>query len=185
MTRTPSSAGPATPPPDDKDWTWVLDRPCPECGAAVHEVPADELATRITALTDPWQTVLAREDVAVRPAPTTWSPLEYACHVRDVCRLFDERTRLMLSQDRPTFANWDQDETALAERYDQQEPATVARDLAVAAAQWAGTTAGVPDDAWDRPGLRSNGSQFTVLTLGRYGLHDLAHHLHDVGVALP
>ncbi|HET6968280.1 MAG TPA: DinB family protein, partial [Ornithinibacter sp.] len=33
-------------------------------------------------------------------------------------------------------------------------------------------------------GHRSDGSEFTVLTLGQYGLHDLAHHLWDVGVVI-
>jgi hypothetical protein len=40
--------------------------------------------------------------------------------------------------------------------------------------------AGVHDEQWDRTGLRSDGSEFTVLTLGQYFLHDLAHHLVDV-----
>lgn len=182
MTRTPPSEAPASPPPDDKDWTWVLQRPCPDCGADVGSVPGSALARRIAVWTDPWQSVLSRDDVAVRPAPTTWSPLEYACHVRDVCRLFDERLRLMLTEDGPRFANWDQDETALAERYHEQDPTTVMRELATAAAAWAASYRDVPDDAWDRPGVRSDGSEFTVLTLGQYGLHDLAHHLHDVGV---
>ena len=26
--------------PDTKDWTWVLDRPCPECGFPERLVPA-------------------------------------------------------------------------------------------------------------------------------------------------
>lgn len=185
MEQTPSAGAPEPPPPDDKDWTWVLSRPCPDCGTDVSGVPASEVADRITALTDPWATVLTREDVAQRPAPATWSPLEYACHVRDVCRLFDERLRLMLTEDRPTFANWDQDETALAERYHEQDPTTVARELADAAAAWVASYRAVPHPAWDRPGMRSNGSEFTVLSLGRYGLHDLAHHLHDVGVEVP
>ena len=38
----------------------------------------------------------------------------------------------------------------------------------------------VRDDQWGRTGLRSDGSEFTVLTLGQYFLHDLAHHLVDV-----
>ena len=58
--------------------------------------------------------MLAGPNVAVRPAPQTWSPLEYACHVRDVLSLFTERVQLMLDQDAPTFANWDQDETAIS-----------------------------------------------------------------------
>ena len=38
----------------------------------------------------------------------------------------------------------------------------------------------VPHDAWERTGRRSNGSFFTVRTLGQYFLHDVVHHLHDV-----
>ena len=34
---------------------------------------------------------------------------------------------------------------------------------------------------WERRGSRSNGSQFTVATLAGYFLHDVEHHLHDVG----
>ena len=39
----------------------------------------------------------------------------------------------------------------------------------------------VAEEDWSRPGLRSNGSRFTIDSLGRYFLHDLRHHLHDVG----
>ena len=45
----------------------------------------------------------------------------------------------------------------------------------------AGLFAAVGPDQWQRPGTRSNGSQFTVATLAVYFLHDLEHHLHDVG----
>lgn len=36
------------------------------------------------------------------------------------------------------------------------------------------------EEDWERRGLRSNGSEFTVLTLAQYFLHDVVHHLHDV-----
>jgi hypothetical protein len=38
----------------------------------------------------------------------------------------------------------------------------------------------VCDGDWDRTGVRSNGSTFTVESLGRYVLHDLFHHVWDV-----
>jgi DinB superfamily len=173
---------PAAITPDDKDWTWTLHERCPDCGFVAADVPARDIAPRVTAFTDPWPGVLSRTGASLRPKPSTWSPLEYACHVRDVCRLFEQRARLMLAEDAPTFANWDQDETAVADRYGEQDPATVAREVVEAAAGLAGAYAAVPDDAWSRTGIRSNGSRFTVLTLGQYGLHDLAHHLWDVGV---
>ena len=77
--------------------------------------------------------MLGRPTPRVRPAPGIWSPLEYACHVRDVHRLFAERVALMLAQDEPRFDNWDQDETAVASRYAEQDPATVDAELVEAA----------------------------------------------------
>lgn len=171
--------------PDTKDWTWVLERPCPDCDFDPRAVASDDVARLVTAFTDPWTTVLQRPDAAVRPDPATWSPLEYAGHVRDVCRLFEERLESILTQDDPTFGNWDQDATAVAERYGEQEPAAVSAELREAAAGLADRFAGVEDVAWSRTATRSDGARFTTLSFGRYGLHDLAHHLVDVGVALP
>lgn len=54
-----------------------------------------------------WQAVLEQEGASVRPNEHTWSPLEYACHVRDVFGLFDERLALMLQEDDARFADWD------------------------------------------------------------------------------
>ena len=166
--------------PDTKDWTWVLHEPCPECGFDAARVPLGTVPDRVRAGIPVWRDVLARPDAARRPDEATWSPLEYACHVRDVCHRFDERLLLMLEQDDPVFANWDQDETAVAERYDQQDPAAVAEELAVEAEVIAARIAAVRDDQWQRVGRRSNGSQFTVATFAHYFLHDLVHHEHDV-----
>ena len=166
--------------PDTKDWTWTLQRPCPECGFDARSVAAAHIAPTTLASTAPWAAVLERSDAARRPAPEVWSALEYACHVRDVCRVFDGRVALMLGEEAPRFANWDQDETAVAERYGEQDPAVVATELREAAAVVSDRFAGVHDEQWDRTGLRSDGSEFTVLTLGQYFLHDLAHHLVDV-----
>ncbi|MGB0101519.1 MAG: methyltransferase domain-containing protein, partial [Nocardioides sp.] len=170
--------------PDTKDWTWVLERPCPECGFDASTVGADGLGAVIRENAATWATVLTLADAAVRPAPDTWSPLEYACHVRDVNRIFDLRVGLMLAEDEPTFPNWDQDQSAVEERYAEQDPATVADELQAAAASVAARYASVPADAWGRRGLRSNGSAFTVESIGRYHLHDLVHHAWDVRAAV-
>jgi hypothetical protein len=167
--------------PDTKDWTWVLERPCPECGFEPTAVAAADLPDLLRDNARQWPEALAGPDAAVRPAPGVWSPLEYACHVRDVHRIFAERLRLMLEQDDPQFANWDQDATAIEDRYADQDPATVAVELVAAAADIAAIYAGVEGDEWQRPGRRSNGSVFTVETLGVYHLHDIEHHLHDLG----
>ena len=172
----------STPPeiaPDTKDWTWVLDRACEDCGFDARAVGRADLGTKFRDNAAGWQRVLAAPEATQRPEPTVWSPTEYAAHVRDVHRIFSGRVALMLSEDDPAFANWDQDETALTDRYDLQDPARVAPELLAAADEVAAAYDGVAGDEWERRGTRSNGSVFTVDSLGRYHLHDVVHHLWD------
>jgi hypothetical protein len=175
-----SAPEPARPEPDAKDWTWTLARPCPECGFDAASIEPVAIPALVRDAASRWPDVLARPDSTTRPAPTTWSALEYACHVRDVHRLFRQRLELMLTVDNPTFANWDQDETALAERYWDQDPGGVAREVTESGDALADAYSRVRDDQWSRTGVRSNGSTFTVESLGRYLLHDLSHHVWDV-----
>ena len=167
--------------PDTKDWTWVLDEACPECGFAAMTYAVTDLAGAIETNALGFAQVLASAGATQRPAAEVWSPLEYACHVRDVHRVFEERVRLMLAEDDPQFGNWDQDVAAVEERYDLQDPVAVSRELAEAAAEVAARYAAVEGEQWRRPGRRSNGSSFTIESLGRYHLHDVVHHLWDVG----
>ncbi len=166
--------------PDTKDWTWVLEKPCPECGFDARAVDVADLPGRITANAVAWETALAAADAAVRAEPTRWSKLEYGCHVRDVHVVFTERVRAMLAEDDPQFANWDQDEAAAEGDYGRQDPATVSDQLRSAAAVAAEQFAGVSGEQWQRPGRRSNGSVFTVDSIARYYLHDIEHHRWDV-----
>lgn len=166
--------------PDTKDWTWVLEQPCAECGFDPTAIDVVDLPELIHRNTRGWYDALDGAGAALRPDPKTWSRLEYACHVRDVHRIFGERVRLMLTADEPRFANWDQDATAIEEKYAEQDPAVVSVELVEAAAEVAAVYAGVAGDQWERGGLRSNGSVFTVASIGRYHLHDVVHHLHDI-----
>lgn len=166
--------------PDTKNWTWVLERPCPECGLDAGAVPLAEVGPMVRADARAWQDVLTRPDVRRRPREDVWSPLEYACHVRDVFRVFDQRLVLMLTLDDPLFANWDQDATAIESDYAAQDPAVVSRELTEAADVVAGRFEAVTPEQRNRPGHRDDGSEFTVSTIGRYFVHDWVHHLHDV-----
>lgn len=176
----PAAVEPEAIQPDDKDWTWVLDRPCPDCGADVSRIAAPELAELLHENTRGWYDALDGTDAAVRPAPERWSPLEYACHVRDVHALFEVRVRAMLEQDDPTYVSWDQDAAAVEQRYHEQDPTTVIVELVEAAASAAAVYAGVRGADWQRTGHRGDGAQFTIESLGRYHLHDVVHHLHDL-----
>ena len=169
--------------PDDKDWTWVLDRPCPECGFDTRSIEPSEVGGLVRENASQWQRVLARPDASRRSVPDRWSPLEYACHVRDVFRLFAERLDLMLTEDDPLFANWDQDATAIEDDYAGQSPVAVAVELTRAGSALAERFDAVEGDQWQRTGRRSDGAAFTVDTFARYFVHDPIHHLWDVRTA--
>ena len=59
-------------------------------------------------------------------------------------------------------------------------PLIVGPTLVASAYAVADLYATVSGEDWDRTGVRSDGSVFTIATLGRYHLHDVFHHLHDV-----
>jgi hypothetical protein len=86
----------------------------------------------------------------------------------------------MLAEDNPRFANWDQDQTAVLERYAEADPEVVAGELEEAAQTFLGHVQALRPGELDRAGSRSDGAEFTVATLLQYFLHDVVHHLWDV-----
>ena len=98
----------------------------------------------------------------------------HAVTVREVC------AAAKLTEDDPDFANWDQNDTAVADRYNEQDPAAVAAAIDQAAGPLADRFDGVAGDQWQRTGNRSDGARFTVESFARYFLHDPVHHLVDV-----
>jgi predicted carbohydrate-binding protein with CBM5 and CBM33 domain len=86
----------------------------------------------------------------------------------------------MLTQGEAQFPNWDQDATAVEDRYGEQDPVVVAGDLAGAAEVIAAHFDDIALGQWQRTGSRSDGARFTVESFGRYFIHDPVHHLYDV-----
>ena len=82
--------------PDTKNWTWVLERRCPDCGFDASSVAFRDIPALTRQNARDWMPVLERADVRDRPDDATWSALEYAAHTRDVFRIFTRRLRLML-----------------------------------------------------------------------------------------
>ena len=173
---------------DGRDWTFVLHKTCGECGQDVRGLDESDLNGLVRATGLRWQQLLAAHAsepvMRLRPSPDTWSPTEYGEHVRDVLGLFSERTRRMLGEDDPEFADWDPDVTADAVPYGQLAPAAVGAQIATNSERLAVIYDWVEADGLARTGRRTDGATFTVGSLGRYLLHDLLHHLWDVDRAL-
>jgi hypothetical protein len=165
---------------DDKDWTWVLERTCPECGFDAASVDAREVGARLRAELHTWSRVLAGPTATQRPDDSTWSPTEYGCHVRDVAILYRQRLDRMLGEDNPLYANWSSDDAAEAGRYADAGPADVIPQLVREVEQLADAFDAVTGEQWGRPGRRSDGASFTVDSFSRYLLHDVVHHTWDI-----
>jgi len=166
---------------DSKDWTWVLDRQCPDCGFEAAALARDGIGTALRRVNDRIIALLRESpDAARRPEPGVWSALEYGCHVRDVHRIFLRRLQLMLDEDAPEFENWDQDATAIELRYDRAVLDEVITDVTADGERLATAFEDVRPEQWSRTGLRSDGATFTVETIGRYLVHDPTHHVWDI-----
>jgi hypothetical protein len=164
---------------------------CAECGLDSESLSIPEAITAIRGFgrryRAPLTRLLAGEDDSVlraRPAPATWSALEYAAHVRDVLGWYEGWVRRTLVEDRPVLEGpGTPDEAAAAGRYNEQDPVAVVDELAARAEALASTLEAVPDGAWDRIGLR-RGQERSVATTARRAVHEGSHHLLDIGRGL-
>ncbi len=124
----------------------------------------------------------AGDVLRAHPIAEMWSALEYGCHVRDVFRVQRERIELALAEDQPAFASMRREERVAEERYNEQRPADVARQTAVAADALARRLEALDADGWNRTGLYSWPERRvrTVEWIGRHTVHEGEHHLMDI-----
>lgn len=168
--------------PDTKDWTWVVERPCPECGFDPASAPPEALPGLIEDASERLQLALERGDATVRTRPGVWSVVEYSQHMADVLEVMTQRLRAILDAAGAdaAFESWDGDAVAQASEYDHANTHVtgilVKQRAAAAASAWAEPTG----EQWGWTGVRSDGVRFTAAGLGAYLAHELVHHLRDV-----
>jgi hypothetical protein len=162
---------------------------CRQCGFSYDLSQSTNAANTIRTDAVDLATVLRRTDVdlAARPESSVWSPLEYACHVRDV--LFVQRERVLLARrtHQPTLEQMGRDERVEHDGYADQDPSDVARQLTDAAQLFAHVLSRLSPPDWERT-LVYNYPQPTVRTLrwvAVHTLHEVRHHLGDVTRQLP
>jgi hypothetical protein len=115
-----------------------------------------------------------------RPAPTRWSALEYGAHTRDALRWYAERIRKVLTEGQPQLVPCDFDAVCEKRRYNEEDPDAVACALEVAAEDVGALLAAVPENAWDRAGIGSDGGRRTVRELAERAVHEGFHHRLDI-----
>jgi hypothetical protein len=164
---------------------------CEECGFDYEGLSPADIPAAIRSFPKRYRAPLSRflpgEDgdslVRQRPAPDTWSALEYAAHVRDVFAWYDGWINQCLTEHRPALEGPGRDEAAELRRYNEDDPVAVADALGANAERLAASVEAVPEDGWDRVGLRRD-EERSVLFTARRAVHEGSHHLLDIGRGL-
>ena len=166
---------------------WDAPRPgwiCPECGLDFDATPPSSVGQRLEPLVAEYRTRLVpdstdEEQLRKRPDPSTWSALEYACHVRDCFALYDRRVRTVLAEERPELPQMRRDEVAIERAYNEQSPASVAQEMADNFAGLAALFGEISGTEWQRVGVRE-GEELSVAWMAVNTLHEARHHLMDI-----
>ena len=157
---------------------------CEECGFEYDESAFSTAAGRIRAGSDDLAAALtsSRADVRTRRQPDCWSPLEYACHVRDMLLVQRERLLAALRLHRPVCEPMGRDERVEFDGYAEQDPADVARQLRDAAQLFTGDLDRLSPASWDRAVIYTypHRAERSLRWLANHTEHEVAHHLLDV-----
>jgi hypothetical protein len=162
----------------------ALDERCSEC-RFVYDLEREEIVRRLDADAASFVARVGQLDDAAgrrRPAPDVWSPLEYAGHVRDVLRVQRERVELILRERDPSLAPMRPDERVVEDRYNDQQPVLVARELLDAARAFAALLGSLDDGGWERTAVYNypTSQRRTVEWIGTHTVHELQHHRLDI-----
>jgi hypothetical protein len=146
-----------------------------------------QLLVAIRDLGPEWSTLLlnAGDDLRVRPAPETWSPIEYAAHSRDITALHVFGVDQALKLDEPVIPEIAADELIqeAATTYAASDPGLVALELGDQARRLADLAEAAGTGSWSR-GITIGASRRDVRSLLEHALHDSHHHLIDVANGL-
>ncbi|WP_085096331.1 DinB family protein [Mycobacterium paraense] len=158
---------------------------CEECGYAYDLTAAtragDEIRSAVAELARLLVTT-ERRALARRTAPERWSPLEYACHVRDV--LITQRERVLLARrtDVPAAVPMGRDERAAHDGYAESDPAEVAEEVTIAARLLANTLSRLGTRDWELRIVYNwpHRTERTLRWVAANTVHDVRHHLLDI-----
>ena len=172
----------------ERDWVRVVaEQQCNECGLRASSIPRSDLGRAIQVQVESWGLMLQVADIAVlrrHASPGRWSALEYAAHVRDVLVLFGHRIGDAAMGTNPDFGWWDHEAAAVADRYNEQDPCSVAAELEAAAELLAAIIARLDSTSWEYTGTRRGTELFSVDGLVRFALHEAHHHRVDAEALL-
>jgi len=162
---------------------------CGECGFEYDEAAAPEAAAVIGDGAAGLAAILRRRQAGPgsRREPGRRSPLEYACHVRDM--LLVQRERLLAARrvERPLAEPTGRDERVELDGYAGQHLADVARQVGDAAQLFANDLDRLSETDWDRTVIYTypHRAERSLRWLAIHTVHEVRRHLLDVRRQIP
>lgn len=122
------------------------------------------------------------EQLRVRSSPERWSPLEYACHVRDALLVQRERVLKAMRGHGYEPLPMGRDERVEDDGYNQQRPNNVAVQVEQSALLFVDLLARLSPSQWDLEVayMFPNPSMRTIRWVAVHTAHEVVHHLHDI-----
>jgi S-DNA-T family DNA segregation ATPase FtsK/SpoIIIE len=167
---------------------------CDECQLDYDSEGQSTIPDRIRTLGGRYRAPLTRflpgEDgdavLRAHPVEGAWSALEYACHVRDVLEFMRARLAQGLAEEVPTYEPMGREQRVIDLRYNEQDPTEVTGAVRDGAAALADDFAALGPAEWLRTGIYNypEPTERSMLWVGQHTVHELHHHLLDVGRTL-
>jgi hypothetical protein len=157
---------------------------CEECGFELDERRALEAGPEIVEGAVRLAQLLnsPTPDFVSRREADTWSPLEYACHLRDVLIVQRERMLLGLREDRPAPPMMGSEDRVIRDGYAEQQPSDVARQLTDSARLLANVMARISEPDWNRQvryvGYHPEERSLRWVAVDTW--HEMRHHSLDI-----
>jgi len=167
---------------------------CEECGFSYGALSVPDALDALRGLGRRYRVPLTRglkdEDLDAllrsHPLEGTWSALEYACHVRDVLVVQQERVGRVLVEPGYAPEPMRRDELVTELEYNRQEPVTVADDVAANATALATIGENLSAEelelviVYNYPEVRERPLSWVLV----HTVHEGEHHLLDIGRVL-
>ena len=156
---------------------------CSECGFTYDVGRANEVAAAIRREVAAVPALLDVESgPEVRRAPSTWSPLEYACHLRDVLLVQRERMLAARRVELPSFEPMGREERVEHDGYRGQRVEDVARQLSDAALLFGNVLNRLAPADWNRRVVYNYPApqERSLAWVAVHTLHEVVHHVADI-----
>ena len=155
---------------------------CPECGIDVEAIAVPDAVNALRTFPRRYREALEPVPANLlleRPAPDTWSMLEYAVHVREVLDLYALALPLVLEQAHPVFPDVDPDAVAASRPAWTLDRALILDGIKQACDTLVARADETPNAAWDRP-FTIGDNEYPARFLMQKAAHEGSHHLRDI-----